>query len=331
MDGGTGTAEEIIQGVGNEVFYFFMFLSLLLIVVGAWFTTQVVEPVVSIVLPVERSSVSPNQRNDGEGRIEYIQYRLDTNNTRPGVSIVSRALSHSHTHQPGSSSQIQENYAADLQRITEPNTSNTEQPASASQTDVPEGPADNVAVHQTNESSEQQPTLHPMPAHDRVTVRLKFLNDTERDVEASLLENLATFRQRNFTEEISENKSVRFIFNGQMLREESNTLRSYGMFDKCVVHCLIAQQPSTPRSSSAPDLQQDHLHNQLQDQDDQDFDISELFIPVLGFGLIILWYFAFTYSNYFNSMSTSALLGLTSLFLFTLYGTNVHINVVTRN
>ena len=48
-----------------------------------------------------------------------------------------------------------------------------------------------------------------MPAHDRVTVRLKFLNDTERDVEASLLENLATFRQRNFTEEISENKSVR--------------------------------------------------------------------------------------------------------------------------
>ena len=52
----------VIQGVGNEVFYFFMFLSLLLIVVGAWFTTQVVEPVVSIVLPVERSSVSPNQR-----------------------------------------------------------------------------------------------------------------------------------------------------------------------------------------------------------------------------------------------------------------------------
>ena len=34
-----------------------------------------------------------------------------------------------------------------------------------------------------------------------------------------------------------------------MLREESNTLRSYGMFDKCVVHCLIAQQPSTPRNS----------------------------------------------------------------------------------
>jgi len=334
MDGGTGAAEEIIQGVGNEVFYFFMFLSLLLIVVGAWFTTQVVEPVVSIVLPVERSPVSPNQRNDGDGRIEYIQYRLDTNNTRPGVILGSRALSHGHNHQPGSTSQIQENYAADLQRITEPNSSNTDQTAATSQTDVTDGPSESGAVDQPNETSEQQqqqqPVLQPMPEHDRVTVRLKFLNDTERDVEASLLENLATFRQRNFTEEISENKSVRFIFNGQMLREESNTLRSYGMFDKCVVHCLIAQQPATPRASQAPDLQQDHLHNQVQ-EDDQDFDISELFIPVLGFGLIILWYFAFTYSNYFNSMSTSALLGLTSLFLFTLYGTNVHINVVTRN
>ena len=185
--------------------------------------------------------------------------------------------------------------------------------------------------------------LSPIPEEQKVTVRLKFLNDTERDVEASLLENLATFRRRNFTEEISENKSVRFIFNGQMLREEANTLRSYGMFDKCVVHCLIQQQQqqqpvrggggaaAAGNNANAAGGVGDPQQQEQNLEDDPDLDLSEMFIPVLGFGLIVLWYFAFTYSTYFNSMSTSALLGLTSLFLFTMYGTNVHINVITRN
>ena len=43
-----------------QVFYFFLLLSCLLVVVGAWFSTQVVEPVVSSVILVERRSV--NQR-----------------------------------------------------------------------------------------------------------------------------------------------------------------------------------------------------------------------------------------------------------------------------
>ena len=67
-----------------------------------------------------------------------------------------------------------------------------------------------------------------------------------------------------------------------MLREESNTLRSYGMFDKCVVHCLIAQLPAATRSSEGSTTggvgaaggteQQQQDHNQHQQQplvDDQ--------------------------------------------------------------
>lgn len=345
MDGGAGTVEdEIIQGIGNEVFYFFMFLSLMLVIVGAWFSTQVVEPVVSSVILVERTSTAETQRRDGEqNRTEYIQYRLDPNGTRPtglvqpGSSVNSRPQQHA---------RIQHNYTADLQRITEPRrqeSSGSSQVSASNHEEIEASSSSGVASIQESEQDKQLESLQPIPDQERVIVRLKFLNDTERDVEASLLENLATFRRRNFTEEISENKSVRFIFNGQMLREESNTLRSYGMFDKCVVHCLIQQQAPSARTSTgssgeaqgagvgAPNDQQ---HNQNQDhpqEDDHDFDVSELFIPVLGFGLIILWYFAFTYSTYFNSMSTSALLGLTSLFLFTLYGTNVHINVITRN
>ena len=73
-----------------------------------------------------------------------------------------------------------------------------------------------MASIQESDRDKQLESLQPIPDQERVIVRLKFLNDTERDVEASLLENLATFRRRNFTEEISANKSVRFIFNGQI-------------------------------------------------------------------------------------------------------------------
>jgi transmembrane and ubiquitin-like domain-containing protein len=75
-----------------------------------------------------------------------------------------------------------------------------------------------------------------------VTIRLKFLNETERDVEASLVENIRSFKRRHFNQEMSANKIVRLIFNGKVLREEEQSLQSYGLFDKCVVHCLIHQQ-----------------------------------------------------------------------------------------
>ena len=56
-----------------------------------------------------------------------------------------------------------------------------------------------------------------VPEEERVTIRLKFLNETQKEVEASLVENLGQFKRRNFTEEIGNNKNVRLIFNGQVI------------------------------------------------------------------------------------------------------------------
>ena len=49
-----------------------------------------------------------------------------------------------------------------------------------------------------------------IPEEERVTVRLKFLNDTLKDVEASLVENVGQFKRRNFSQEISSNKHSDF-------------------------------------------------------------------------------------------------------------------------
>ena len=58
--------------------------------------------------------------------------------------------------------------------------------------------------------------------------------------------------------------------------------------------------------------------------------MSSLFIPLLGLALALVWYMALTYNSYFNLMSTTALLGLTSLYLLSVYGTHFHVNVAVR-
>merc|ERR550534_2914659 len=102
-----------------------------------------------------------------------------------------------------------------------------------------------------------------VPEEERVTIRLKFLNETQKEVEASLVENLGQFKRRNFTEEIGNNKNVRLIFNGQVLRDEGSTLRSCGLFDKCVVHCLVSNIPSSNGQGTAGGA---HGHSHAQGQ-----------------------------------------------------------------
>ena len=175
-----------------------------------------------------------------------------------------------------------------------------------------------------------------VPEEERVTVRLKFLNDTQRDVSASLVENIGQFKRRNFSEEISDNKNVKLIFNGQVLRDENVSLRSCGIFDKCVVHCLIHQgpaQPLAPPPGPGPHQHHHHAHNSNSNSNNtqhRDLDLSAYFIPILGIALACLWYFAVAYTAYFNFLSTSALVGLTSLYFLSVYGTHFHVNVAVR-
>lgn len=47
------------------------------------------------------------------------------------------------------------------------------------------------------------------------------------------------FFRRNFTVELAAEKLVRLVFNGHVLQPDSKTLRACGLFDNCVVHCLV--------------------------------------------------------------------------------------------
>jgi len=289
---------DILDGVGNEVVYFFVILVLLLVIVIAWYSTYVVEPVVQSVILVERSPVA------GAGTSQDTEINSNT------VEEVRQAVTQFLQHQQHLDT------AGDT-------TNNTDGGQEASE-----------QLEQINAAEEAvaAPVPEPVLEEDRVTVRLKFLNDTQKDVEASLVENVGQFKRRNFSEEISNNKNVRLIFNGQVLRDESCSLRSVGIFDKCVVHCLIHQGSSQPQPASSSGGQSLGVGSGTSTNTTQhrDLDLSAYFIPILGIALACLWYFAVAYTAYFNFLSTSALVGLTSLYFLSVYGTHFHVNVAVR-
>jgi len=283
--------QDILDGVGNEVVYFFVFLVLVLVTVIAWYSTYVVEPVVQSVILVERSPVA--------GTSSGQETEINSSTVEEVRQAVTQFLQQQQleTQGPGETD-------------TEPEPGEQE-------------PEQTIATEQT--ATHPDTPAPPVPEEERVTVRLKFLNETQKDVSASLVENVGQFKRRYFSEEMSSNKNVRLIFNGQVLRDENSSLRSCGIFDKCVVHCLIHQGPA-----QAPSSPGGHSHSHSPNTQHRDLDLSAYFIPILGIALACLWYFAVAYTAYFNFLSTSALIGLTSIYFLSVYGTHFHVNVAVN-
>lgn len=152
-------------------------------------------------------------------------------------------------------------------------------------------PSENETVQSTETDSET----------GLITVRLKYLNDTQRNVTAAPNVTIGQFRRDNFATELSENKLVRFIFNGQDLRNDANTLQNYNIGNNSVVHCLITQvNQQTPQQRS-------------ENQGSCDFGVVVL--PIFGLILCFVWYLRFEYRQFFTATSTFLLIGLTFLFI----------------
>jgi len=138
---------------------------------------------------------------------------------------------------------------------------------------------------------------------DHIRVRIKFLNDTQLLVQARLNELLGEFRRRHFASELANNKIVRLIFNGQLLRSDEQTLQQFGLFDNCVVHCQISQGSSSSQASSTNANRGTPL------------DLANLMMPLFALLLALVWYARLYYRQLFNATSTLALVGITGLFL----------------
>ena len=137
--------------------------------------------------------------------------------------------------------------------------------------------------------------------------------------------------RRHFQDELESQKLVRLVFNGHVLQPDSKTLERCGLFNNCVVHCLVHQpRPSSATTPSPLDTSSSMYFNPQTFQDipattglsslQDEWDLSRLLCSVLVLLLGLAWYSHFHYSQLFTVTTTLALYALTAVFTISLFG-----------
>lgn len=136
--------------------------------------------------------------------------------------------------------------------------------------------------------------------------------------------------RRNFSTELSANKLVRLIFNGRALRDDNISLQSYGFFDNCVVHCLVLnERPQQPSSAEQQEQSQQFAQNNEQTTTPE-WNLSKLLCFIISGILLLTWFCRFQFAALFTFTSTSFLLGLTVIFVCSMFAT-FHVDSVPIN
>ena len=102
----------------------------------------------------------------------------------------------------------------------------------------------------------------------------------------------------HFSQEFSENRPVKFIYQGRVLNDDYATLRSLNITDGCPVHVHVGRPRDTPQQRA--ENEQRHANEFL--------DLSRYFVPLFGVIIGIAWVGLFCYPSVFTL--------ITKLFLF---------------
>lgn len=103
---------------------------------------------------------------------------------------------------------------------------------------------------------------------------------------------------------------VRLIYQGQLLRDDAQTLAALHLTHNSVVHCHISQHrpPPAPTGTHANAANADAAHAAL--------NVGSLMVPLFVLMLGALWYFQLQYRHVFTATATTCLAGLTLVFSF---------------
>lgn len=136
--------------------------------------------------------------------------------------------------------------------------------------------------------------------------------------------------RRHFSSELSSNKNIRLIFQGKVLHDDEATLRSCGLHDNCVVHCLIHQprssmnvqagSDSVDRGTTEQPLTNAIRHGQRQPGPVQrEWNLATLLSALITIIISLLWYARIQFYTLFSYTSTGTLGILTGIFLFSAF------------
>jgi len=162
------------------------------------------------------------------------------------------------------------------------------------------------------------------------TIKLKFLDDTQKMVAAWLTQTVGDFKRVHFTPAVHEGKVVRLIYRGQLLRDDGRSLESYGLHDNCIVHCHVSTTPYQAESGngdnnraniSAPGVTSS-FNNGTEQGGTGRLQIGRYINVIFTLKFLALWLGAVLYPELFDFASFFSLFMCTvvyALFVFTNY------------
>ncbi|XP_051170835.1 transmembrane and ubiquitin-like domain-containing protein 1 [Leptopilina boulardi] len=337
----------LIEGVGEEVTDFFIIVGVLLIGWLAWCSTNISDqPLIRTVLILQHrtrtriAELAVNNNINSASQTSSLDISEDeTRLTDPANANDPQTSVDNGTEVPVETNATTNNAetASEEVLIEAMDSFNNDEsrllqrPAKLSTSDSTDS---QTTVSETNQDVIEETVaddLSTMSEDTKISIKLKFINDDQKLVTGNLKEMLGDFKRRHFQDELESQKLVRLVFNGQVLQPDSKTLERCGLFNNCVVHCLVHQpRPASMTTSSTLENSSSIYFNPQTFQDIPDatglsslqdeWDLSRLLCSILTLVLGLAWYSHFHYSQLFTVTTTLALYALTAVFTASLFG-----------
>lgn len=351
----------LIEGVGDEVTDFFIAVVVLLVGWLAWCSTSITDqPLIRTVLILQhrtrtriaelranhQNTSTFNQPPNLETSPEETTEQTPRNNDAASNCSESSAIDSSGGNLPESNRtpeaaateevliEAMDSFNSDnsslLQRQAKVDASDSASTTPPTHTDNSEHATENLSANNANE----------------ISIKLKFINDDQKVVTGSLKELLGDFKKRHFQLELEAQKLVRLVFKGKILQPDSQTLETCGLYNNCVVHCLVHQPRPAPISQQSNAMDNSSIYFDPQTFSDMttfrdttatavrivrnEWDMGRLTASIFTLILGLAWYSRYHYAQFYTATTTLALYTLTVIYSVSLFG-NWFFYEVTRN
>ncbi|XP_051570756.1 transmembrane and ubiquitin-like domain-containing protein 2 isoform X2 [Myxocyprinus asiaticus] len=152
-----------------------------------------------------------------------------------------------------------------------------------------------------------------------ITVRLKFLNDTEELAVLRPQDTVGMLKSKYFS---GREHQIKLIYQGQLLQDPQRSLVSLNITHNSVLHCHISQAQEL-REAVAEDNPRVGASSMLTGglrSAGLALSTGSLVIPVFVVLLAVVWYFRINYRQLFTAPATISLVGVTVFFSFLIFG-----------
>uniref|UniRef100_A0A3B5MQG1 Transmembrane and ubiquitin-like domain containing 2 n=1 Tax=Xiphophorus couchianus TaxID=32473 RepID=A0A3B5MQG1_9TELE len=170
-----------------------------------------------------------------------------------------------------------------------------------------------------NDDEEEETTVPCASTTTSISVRLKFLNDTEEVAVVEPEDTVGILKSKCFS---GREHQVKLIYRGQLLQDPKKTLFSLNITDNSVIHCHISQavQGPNPEEGSQPGAGAGPVASGGFRSASVAISTSSLVVPVFVVILAVVWYFRINYRQFFTAPATISLVGVTVFFSFLIFG-----------